>query len=56
MEEVKDFENAWEGDLVEHKNKLYRVVKVHYDTGFKILRVITANPMFRFAYIREIYR
>jgi len=55
MEEIKDFENAWEGDLVDWRGKTYRVLTVHYDTGFKILRVVNPNPLFPFTRVREIY-
>lgn len=55
MEEIKDFKNAWEGDLVESKGKVYRVLTVHYDAGFKILRVVKSNPFFCFTRVRKIY-
>ena len=54
MEEIKSFEDAWEGDLVESNRKVCRVIAVRYDDGLKVLRVVKSNPSFCFVRVREI--
>jgi hypothetical protein len=50
MEEVKEWKDACNGDLVEYKNKCYRVVGVEFDCGgnIKLLKIVKENPMFSF--------
>lgn len=56
MEEIKDFEDAWEGDLVDYKGKTYRVITADIiEAGhFKRLRVINPNPLLPFVHIKTI--
>jgi hypothetical protein len=57
MEEIKEYEDASEGDLVNHKGKLYRVIGVEFDVGFqtKILKVVKNNPSVRLLWVKEIW-
>lgn len=50
MEEVKDYKDAWEGDLVEYRNRIYRVIGIDFEAGgnIKLLKIVKNNPIFPF--------
>lgn len=56
MEEIKQIERCKSGDLIEYKNKLYRVLGYSYakDRSTEIYSIIPAYPKFRFIFIRKI--
>lgn len=56
MEEIKDFYDAWEGDLVDYKGKTYRVIWANYLIGgnLKTLKVVNPNPIFPFVRVKTI--
>jgi hypothetical protein len=54
MEEIKEPKDAYEGDLVEYEDKIYRVVAIEYYVGHRILKVVTSYPRFKFTRVRKI--
>ena len=50
MEEIKEWKDAWYGDVVEYKDKLYRVIGIDFDCGgnLKLLKIVKQNPFFSF--------
>lgn len=56
MEEVKDYKDAWEGDLVEYRNRIYRVIGVDFEAGgnIKFLKIVKNNPIAPFVRVLTI--
>lgn len=56
MEEIKGLYEAWEGDLIEYKGKILRVVGVDIIKGghFKMIKAVRCGPLFGFTKVYTI--
>jgi len=57
MGKIKELIDAWEGDLIIYKDKVYRVINTKIiDAGHvKKLRVVKSNPLLPITFVKTIY-
>ena len=55
MEEINSLQDAWEGDLIENKGKIYRVIDATYDVllASKVLRAVRTSSLWNILFVKE---